>query len=157
MPGLIEVVKKIVSPYYKYIVGIIALIIFGYAAMYGYNNYFVKKNENKFSDVPNAPRRNKEVSIMLFHVDWCPHCKKAMPEWENFKKQYNNKEVNGYIVKCSDIDCTSESSDVQNMMNKYSIESYPTVKMVKDKNTIEFDSKISATTLEHFVNSMLME
>mgnify|MGYP000589437578 FL=1 len=43
------------------------------------------------------------------------------------------------------------------MINKYEIESYPTVKMVKDKNTIEFDSKISASTLEHFVNSMLME
>ena len=75
--------------------------------------------------------------------------------WKNFKKQFNDKEVNGYIVKCGDIDCTNENSTVQNMMNKYNIESYPTVKMVKDSNTIEFDSKISATTLEHFVNSML--
>jgi len=29
--------------------------------------------------------------------------------------------------------------------------------MVKDKNTIEFDSKITTSTLEHFVNTMLME
>jgi len=157
MPGLVEVVNKIVSPYYKYIVGLIAAIIFGYAAIYGYNNYFVKKTENKFANVPNANRRNKEVIVHFFHVDWCPHCKKALPEWDNFKKQFNNKEMNGYIVKCNEIDCTNETSEVQNMMNKFNIESYPTVKMVKDKNTIEFDSKISTNTLEHFVNSMLLD
>ena len=157
MPGLIEVVNKIARPYYKYVVMIVAAVIFGYAANYGYNAYFVKKQENKFADVPNAKRSNKEVSVMFFHVDWCPHCKTALPEWENFKKQYNNKEVNGYITKCVDVDCTDETSDTQNMINKYEIESYPTVKMVKDKNTIEFDSKISTSTLEHFVNSMLMD
>lgn len=157
MPGLVEVVNKIVRPYYKYIIGLIAIIIFGYAATYGYNQYFKKKQENKFADVPNSNRRLKEVSIMFFHVDWCPHCKKALPEWNNFIKQFNKKEVNGYIVKCVDIDCTDETSDVQNMINKYSIESYPTVKMIKDNNTIEFDSKISTNTLEHFVNSMLMD
>ena len=94
---------------------------------------------------------------MFFHVDWCPHCKTALPEWENFKKQFNNKEVNGYITKCVDVDCTDENSKVQNMISKYDIESYPTVKMVKDKNTIEFDSKITSNTLEHFVNTMLMD
>ena len=72
-------------------------------------------------------------------------------------KQFNNKEVNGYITKCVDVDCTDENSKVQNMISKYDIESYPTVKMVKDKNTIEFDSKITTNTLEHFVNTMLME
>ena len=157
MPGLIEVVNKMVSPYYKYIVGLIALIIFGYAAAYGYKAYYVNKTENKFADVANSNRRNKEVSVMFFHVDWCPHCKKAMPEWNNFKKQHNNKETNGYVVKCVDIDCTDEKSEVQNMMNKYNIESYPTVKMLKDKNTIDFDSKISANALDYFVNTMLTE
>jgi len=157
MLGLVEVVSKIVRPYYKYIVGLIAVIIFGYTASYGYKAYFIKKQENKFADVPNSNRRLKEVSVMFFHVDWCPHCKKALPEWNNFKKQFNDKEVNGYVVKCTDIDCTDETSDVQNMMNKYNIESYPTVKMIKDNSTIDFDSKISTNTLEHFVNSMLIE
>lgn len=157
MPGLIEVVTKIVSPYYKYIIMLISAIIFGYAANYGYNKYYVAKKENKFANVPNANRRNKEVNVLFFHVDWCPHCKTALPEWENFKKQYNKKEINGYITNCIDVNCTDESSDVQNMISKYSIESYPTVKMVKDKNTIEFDSKITTSTLEHFVNTMLME
>lgn len=157
MPGLVEVVKSIISPYYKYIIRFIALIIFVYAAIYGYKAYFVNKIENKYANVPNANRRNKEVIIHFFHVDWCPHCKKALPEWDNFKKQYNNKEMNGYIVKCVDTNCTKETSQVQHLINKFDIEAYPTIKMVKDKNTIEFDSKISTNTLELFVNSMLME
>jgi hypothetical protein len=57
MSGLVEVVSKIVRPYYKYIVGLIVVIIFGYAANYGYKAYFTKKQENKFADVPDSNRR----------------------------------------------------------------------------------------------------
>jgi thiol-disulfide isomerase/thioredoxin len=155
MPSLSEVVGKILGPYYKYIIGLIALIIFGYAANYGYKAYYLNTKANKFANAPNANRRNKEVSIMFFHVDWCPHCKSALPDWNNFKKQYNNKEMNGYVIKCTDIDCTKETSEVQTMMSKYNIESYPTVKMSKDNKTIEFESKITLYSLESFVESMV--
>ena len=155
MPGLTETVGKILGPYYKYIIGLTALIIFGYAANYGYRVYYLNKKANKFANVPNANRRFKEVSIMFFHVDWCPHCKSALPDWNNFKKQYNNKEMNGYVIKCTDIDCTKETSEVQTMMSKYNIESYPTVKMSKDNKTIEFESKITLYSLESFVESMV--
>ena len=135
--------------------GAVVFVIFAYAGYYAYNEYYVKPNHNKlFGDVANANRRNP-VIIYFFHVDWCPHCKKAQPEWDKFANEYNNKELNGYIIKCQDIDCTQETSDVTRAINQYKIESYPTVKMVKDEKTIEFDARINQNTLDQFVNTML--
>lgn len=155
MANVIELLRKIVSPYYRYILGAVIFVIFAYAGYYAYNEYYVKPKQNRlFGDVANANRRNP-VTIYFFHVDWCPHCKKAQPEWDKFANEYNNKEVNGYIVKCQDIDCTQETSDVTRAINQYKIESYPTVKMVKDEKTIEFDARINQNTLDQFVNTML--
>jgi hypothetical protein len=63
--------------------------------------------------------------------------------------------MNGYVIKCQDIDCTKETSDVTTAINKYKIDSYPTVKMIKDEKTIEFDARINQNTLDQFVNTML--
>jgi len=155
MANFIEVAKKIIRPYYYYILGAVVLIIFVIASYYAYNKFYASKNANKYSNVANANRRNKEVSILFFHVDWCPHCKKALPEWNTFKQQFDGKELNGYVIKCVDMDCTTESSDVARAINTYKIDSYPTVKMLKDQQTIEFDSKITSNTLEQFVQTML--
>ena len=155
MANFIEVAKRLIRPYYYYIIAALVLIIFVYAGNYAYKNFYANKVANKYANVSNANRRNKEVDIIFFHVDWCPHCKKALPEWNTFKQQYDGKETNGYVVKCIDMDCTTESSDVARAINTYKIDSYPTIKMIKEQQTIEFDSKITVNSLEQFVNTML--
>ena len=157
MPGLVEVVGNLIRPYYYYLLIFTFGLIFAALSYYAYNNYYKKTIDNKFANVANANRRNKEVDVLFFHVDWCPHCKTALPEWNNFKKQYNDKEMNGYVIKCKDVDCTSETSDITNLMTKYDIQSYPTVKMIKDTKAIDFDSKITSKTLEQFVNAMILD
>ena len=157
MPGVVEVVSNLFRPYYNYLLILISIIIAVLVARYAYATYYKKTVDNKFANVANANRRNKEAEIMFFHVDWCPHCKTALPEWNNFKKQFNEKEMNGRVIRCKDIDCTKENSDVTSLINTYTIESYPTVKLLKDGKTIDFDSKITSHTLEQFVNTMLVD
>jgi thioredoxin-like negative regulator of GroEL len=155
MANVLDILRKYITPYYKYILAAVIFVIFVYIGNYAYNEYYLKPNQNRlYSDVANANRRT-EVIIYFFHVDWCPHCKKAQPEWNKFADQYDGKEVNGYIIKCKDIDCTQETSDVSRVINQFKIESYPTVKMVKDEKTIEFDARINQNTLDKFVNTML--
>lgn len=113
------------------------------------------KKDNKFADVANANKRSHEVIIYFFNVDWCPHCKTAKPEWEKFVKLYDGKEKGDYVIKCFDYNCTDETAEVTKVINKYNIESYPTIKMLKDNQVIEFDSKITEYTLEQFVNTMV--
>jgi len=159
MPTLVEVVNRFVKPYSTIIIGIIVFIIFIVAGYYAYNTFYVKqqkKKESGYSDVANAVTDKIEVIIYFFHVDWCPHCKTALPEWEKFKNEYNNKEKGKYIIKCSAVNCTDETSEITGLINDYNIEGYPTVKMLKENNKIEFDSKITYHTLEQFVDSVVV-
>jgi thioredoxin-like negative regulator of GroEL len=68
---------------------------------------------------------------------------------------YDGKEKHGHEIQCVDVNCTKETPDIKDLLTEYNIESYPTVKMVKDGKTIEFDSKIKETTLEKFIDTML--
>jgi hypothetical protein len=69
--------------------------------------------------------------------------------------KYNGKEINGYVIKPVDIDCTKETGDVTELINRYNIDSYPTIKLIREDTTIDFESKITSNTLEKFVNTML--
>jgi thiol-disulfide isomerase/thioredoxin len=153
MARFLDVVQRNLRPYSFYFFIFCLVIIFGAAAYYMYSKY--QANQTKFNNVPNVARVNGVVTIYMFHVNWCPHCKKAMPEWQSFVDKYNGKEINGYEIKCVDMDCTKETSDVAVAMKKYNIESYPTIKMLKNDQIIEFDSKITETTLEQFADTML--
>ena len=41
------------------------------------------------------------------------------------------------------------------MMNQYNIEGYPTIKLLKDGQIIEYDAKPSKDTLNQFLNTVL--
>jgi thiol-disulfide isomerase/thioredoxin len=155
MANIVDVLRRMIAPYYYTIITLVIIIIFLSVTYYAYNTLYLKAKKSNFNDVANANLRNKEVTIFFFHVDWCPHCKKALPEWNKFKADNNGKEVNGYQVKCVEMNCTNETSDITRAINEYNIDSYPTVKMLKDNQKIEFDSKITNTALNSFVVTML--
>lgn len=159
MANLIEVIQRFIRPYTTIIIISIIFIIFIIAGYYAYNMFYTKPDNNEekgYSDVANAATEKIEVIIYFFHVDWCPHCKTALPEWEKFKNEYHNKEVGKYKTKCNTVNCTEETSDITSLINEYNIEGYPTIKMLKENNKIEFDSKISYYTLKQFVDTMVV-
>uniref|UniRef100_A0A6C0I4A5 Thioredoxin domain-containing protein n=1 Tax=viral metagenome TaxID=1070528 RepID=A0A6C0I4A5_9ZZZZ len=150
------ILEQYIKPNGIYISVALGFIIFTIVAYYGYQYYYVTKSDSsKYSDVANASRRDKIVSIYFFNADWCPHCKTALPEWTSFVSQYDKKVMNGYEIKCININCTEETADVATAINKYGIESYPTVKMEKDGKVIDFESKITSTALEKFATTMI--
>ena len=88
---------------------------------------------------------------MLFGVSWCPHCKKAKPIWDAMKKKYEGKEINNTRVHFKYIDCEKN----EDLADKYKIEGYPTIKLVKDNEIIEFDAKPREESLTQFLHSTL--
>jgi thiol-disulfide isomerase/thioredoxin len=176
MANILVYVDSILKPYYKVILGVFLLIVFITIARYSYQTFFVKVNQNKdHSNIANANNVKPITTIYFFHVDWCPHCVKAVPEWNAFVEAYNNKEVNGHIVQCYDIDCTDDNGDVtvqfdpttglttnmvptpvkiSKLIEKYNIDSYPTIKLTKDNNVVDFEAKVTKQNLIQFVNSV---
>jgi thiol-disulfide isomerase/thioredoxin len=136
---------------------IVAVLLFGVLGYYIYTNYVSNKtlyNADRDNLDPNQ-QSNKSANLMLFYVDWCPHCKTAKPEWDNLKSEYEGKIINGYTLVFTEHNCTTESPETEELMNKYKIEGYPTVKLLKDNQIVEYDAKPTKSTMEQFLHTVL--
>ena len=151
-------------------------VLFLGVGIYFYMSYNRSTLDKKKSDVANANTNagGKSISgmtgtsdtyedgtldVLFFSVDWCPHCVKAKPEWEQFVKKYNNQVVKGYTITCvgadKGINCTnSDDPEVKQATSKYSIQHFPTLIFVQNGTQVEFDAKISMKNLEDFVNKL---
>jgi len=105
--------------------------------------------------VPVGTSQSSNAELLFFYADWCPHCKAAKPIWNDLKAEYANKTINGYTVTFTEIDCSNETAEVEQMMNKYNVEGYPTIKLIKDGQVIEYDAKPTKATLVQFLNTVL--
>lgn len=132
----------------------IAIIVFAYFTYKQYADGKTTFHANR-ENIPKDQNSNKTATLMLFYVDWCPHCKTAKPEWESLKSDYDGKSINGYTVNFIEYNCTNESAENTQLMDKYNIEGYPTIKLVKDNQVIEYDAKPTKSTMEQFLNTVL--
>jgi thiol-disulfide isomerase/thioredoxin len=131
----------------------IILAVIGYFIYKSVQDKSSSNNTQNNEGMTDGSSSGKEVEIMLFHTDWCPHCKTAKPEWDQVKTEFDGKQVNGRKVIFTDVNCTNESPDVERMMNAYKIEGYPTIKLIKDNQIIDFDAKPTKDTLKQFINT----
>lgn len=152
---------KLYLPYAYVAIAILLVILI---TTYAYKHiYLPKKEKAKFQNVANASPNGRTITIYMFHVDWCPHCKKAMPEWQMFRDEYNNKQVNGYQISVLDLDCTNANDpNIKPVMDKYKIKQYPTVIALlpgsDGKETrVDYDASVKKTNLEKFVVSVSTE
>ena len=139
------------------LIGLLSLIfiIIGY---YFYTR-FVKSEIPTITDdiYDDGDVKGGVAEIMFFHADWCPHCKTAKPEWENLKKEYNNKVINGYEVIFIDYNCTEESDEITQKLETYKVEGFPTIKLKVDGRVVEFDAKVNKDNMEKFLSTVLSQ
>ena len=147
--------NRYINKYSKIILIVLMVILFSYIGFQGYKKYYKDKSDLKeFSDVANTNTRKKTAEVLFFFAEWCPHCRKAKPEWEQFKEEYNGKDVNNCTISCQTIDCTNEKDPkTETLIAKYKIESYPTIIMILDDNRIDYDAKVTKSGLEQLVLS----
>lgn len=128
------------------IAGILLIVI----AYFIYKNYLLDKIKPNYVENKEFINKNVDsVELYFFYTDWCPHCKSAKPIWEDLKNtttMINNVKIN-YI----DVNCEKEKE----LAEKFSIEGYPTIKLVKDNQVIEYDAKPEKETLILFLNKFL--
>ena len=78
-----------------------------------------------------------------------------MPHWNEVKKQYDSKTINGYTLVFTEVDCSEETPKIKKITDEYDVEGYPTIKLVKNGEVIDYDAKPTKETLEKFINSVL--
>ncbi len=133
-------------------------LFFAVLAQQLYNRYVKSINNASYyegySNAPNSGAADPQVAtIRLFKVDWCPHCKKAQPEFQKVEDKYQGKMVNGYKLNLVVVD--GEDPNNESLVNEFKIQGYPTVVLTKDGKNIEYDAKVDQPTLEKFINTMV--
>jgi thiol-disulfide isomerase/thioredoxin len=106
--------------------------------------------ENSEGNREGASDRGGEATVYYFFTEWCPHCKKGRPAWDAFKQQVGSN-VGGYSVYYKEVDCDADTA----LASQFGVESYPTIKMVFEGKTYEYDARPDTATLTQFVKSTL--
>lgn len=112
-------------------------------------------DNREFTEGGDVPSVEKDATLYLFHANWCMYCKKAMPEWVKFKNDYDGKTINGYKLIMKEYECSDvEVDEVNILMDKYDVDGYPTIVLVKDDGHVKFEAKPTYDTLVEFVKTM---
>jgi endoplasmic reticulum resident protein 44 len=132
--------------------GIIALVTCSIVIVtfFVYRGIQKKKNQTNTGAEDSDDESDTQVcEVLFFYTTWCPYCKKAMPEWEKFKEQWNGKTKNGYSIVMKEIDCDTNDTTAA----KYEVVGYPTIKLIKDNKITDYDAKPNLDTLNQFLDS----
>jgi thiol-disulfide isomerase/thioredoxin len=139
---------------------LLVIIFFLVVAGYIYNKYVTPMVDTKFlpnkefhdtNDSSDSSDDAPEVELFIFTVEWCPHSKKAIPIWNELKEEYDGKIYNGHKIIFQQVD----GEENPTLADKYKVEGYPTIKLVKGNQIIEYDAKPSLEHLKEFLNSTL--
>jgi thiol-disulfide isomerase/thioredoxin len=158
MASFTEILSRFFRPFIYPVIIILILAIFVGVAYWVIQKYYPGIKESvTFNDIANTPDTAKNATITLYYATWCPACKRAKPEWDDFVQEYSDgKLVNGHVINCTEVDCSNnDDPQIAAIIQEYKINGFPTVQMYVDGNTINFDSAVTKSTLELFVNQML--
>ena len=140
------------------ILGVLTYFIVDYYKKNYLNKNYVSNtefiDENNLNNNTNTNNENKVADLYFFYTKWCPHSKSAMPIMNNFKKQLqdNNNKFNNVSINYIEVDCDKDKK----LADKFSIEGYPTIKLVYNSKVVEYDAKPNLKTLNEFLNSVLV-
>ncbi len=143
------------SSYGMYIGIALVVAVLSFAGFMYYNYLKNVSKEVYESTADDLQTADQQAEIIFFHTTWCPHCKSAKPEWDQLKAELGGSAINGYKVTFTEVDCTEETPEVEMMVQKFKIEGYPTVKLVKDGQVIEYDAKPTKETMHEFLTTVL--
>lgn len=116
---------------------------------------FLKGSTNSyesFSGIENDS--GNDYQLLFFYANWCPHCKAAKPEWEKLTADMSDKKINGRTVKFVEYDCTEPSPEMESIMDKYNVSSYPTILLVEPGGQVTpFENKPTKDALTNYLNN----
>jgi protein disulfide-isomerase A6 len=125
------------------------VIIIGVAIGY----YYIYQSNRENFDGQNLTPASGEVIVALFYAPWCGHCKTFKPIFQDAMtkldgKTSNHSSIKGKTVRLSMIDCDKNPE----LGKKYSINGYPTVKILKDDGSdMEYDGGRTLEGMKKFL------
>lgn len=90
------------------------------------NGNVLKSLLNKISSMERFSNSESTPALVMFHADWCGHCKKAKPDFMKLAKKFkNNPDVNVLMLN-------AEDPENKELVKKHDVKGYPTIKLCKN-------------------------
>ena len=100
--------------------------------------------ETTSSELPSKLKKD-DKQLVLFYADWCGHCKKMKPEWDEASNELGNNKM----MKINVGDGTEEQKKT---MNTYGIQGFPTILMFENgESKGPFESRDKNSFLDFFM------
>jgi len=133
---------------------IFLVVLFGVVTIVVLRQLYTKYNTRKLIVVQGTGTKNgsvKTCELFYFYTTWCPYCKKARPEWDAFRSEWEGKLKKGYYITFTEVDCDVDESTAK----KYDVKSYPTIKLKCEGQVVEYDARPTKEDLNTFLNTVL--
>lgn len=103
--------------------------------------------------VPEDASLENYATIYLFHVSWCPHSKKAMPEWKRFKQRMQADVERQNVVSFEEVDGDEDANT--STLKRFNVDAFPLVRMEANNKVYVFEGKITEANLNSFVEQFI--
>lgn len=128
------------------IVGLLLIVLVaGYYYVYSKN-----LNVESFSNA-NLEPEDGEIVMVLFYTNWCPHCTKFKPTWEDLKSEMDNKKVGNNNVRIESVDCEANPD----LGKKYKVNGYPTIKLLKpNSQAVDYEGGRGLSDIKMYIEKI---
>jgi|SaaInlV_165m_DNA_1040744.scaffolds.fasta_scaffold76085_1 thiol-disulfide isomerase/thioredoxin len=87
-----------------------------------------------------------DSKMVMFYVDWCPHCQKAKPIWKKLGDKLSNK-----LPKLKLEMVNGEEN--RKLAEKYEIQYFPTILYINGDSVVEYEGERELEPLTNFAVS----
>ena len=136
------------------------LFIFSLIGIFTWIYYYYLKPKLEKKYAPNKefieaePNKKESAELYFFFTNWCPYCKTALPIWEEVKTKVGDSTFgknNNVFIKFIDVDCENQAD----LAEKFNVTGYPTIKLIYNKETYEYDAKPNTDNIIKFLNEVI--
>ena len=85
---------------------------------------------------PDSPR------LLFFYTTWCPHSRKALPEWQSLKTM--SRVYGGKTIQFEAFDGDSSKTETA----RYGIDAYPALVLVSSTSIVHYDAAFKAARIK---------
>jgi len=106
----------------------------------------LKKTENTLLEQSGGrlEQSTGKPKLVLFKAEWCGHCSRFKPTWEELKNKITNVDF-----------VTYDADSNQSELSTYNVEGFPTIILDNNNKKIEYNGDRSSNNIIQFVNDNL--
>ena len=125
---------------------LLVMVVLLFLLYYVYTTYL----KEGFTDVKPAEFSGQvtpdKKTLVLFYADWCGHCKKFMPEWDNEV----TPEITPMGIQVVRVNVGGESAEEEALKNEYKVKGFPTIVFIKNGVPIEYNGPRQTAEIKKF-------